>query len=617
MKRIKRTAALILAIITALAAPFSAYASFTTGSIFTSSTYTHQERFRGYSITQGVDVSNHNVQTYKNNTQVYDIDWNKVKAAGVKWAIVRIGCRGYLQAGTLMEDKFYKENIEGAYKAGIDVGVYFYSQALNKAEAKAEADYVLARINNYKSKITLPVYYDYEFAGTSRGRLDSAWNSGSITKKTMTNNAKVFCNTVEAAGFTAGVYASKSFFEDNLVYTDIQDKYDIWLAHYTTNTGYKGDFSLWQFSSKGTVNGINGYVDSNFMYSPNTFDDVAIPSQAYTGNEIVPDFDISYKGTKLRLGVDYYITITDNVEYGTAEITATGVNSYSSLKPKTFSFDIVPTAADGLTLTKRVGTSVALKWNTHPEADCYQIVCYGPDGKRVAGETAETSFTVTGLKGATLYNFAVCACKKLNSRTYCGIESEKLTAVTKPVKVKGVKTSARTKNSVTLKWTAQTGVQGYQVYKQNAETGKYELYGETRRNSFTALKLKPNTAYKFKIRASALTEKQLTVYGAFSKVYTAYSAPKTPKLKSAKSYSPKTITVTWKGVAGATGYQVQWSTSSAFTSNKKSVRVKNVRKATVTTAKSGSYYIRVRAFVLRSGKYYYSAWSAAEHVYTK
>ncbi len=618
MKNISRFTALILALITALATPFYAFA-FTSGSIFTSSTYTHQDKLKNLPLTQGVDVSNHNIRTHDSNDRpVYDIDWAKVKASGVKFAIVRIGCRGYASSGTLLEDSVYKKNIEGAYKAGLDVGVYFYSQALTKAEARAEANYVLKRIEAYRNMITLPVYYDYEFAGVSSGRLDKAWREGTVNKKNLTTNSKAFCNVIKKAGFKAGIYASKAFFYENLNYTELEDKYDIWVAHYSTKTDYKGDYTIWQFTAKGTINGINGYVDSNFMYKLNTFDDVTIPDQPYTGQEIYPDFKVSCEGKELRLGIDYCLYRGNNTDYGAATIELKGINSYENLKAKTITFNIVPSAVGGVTLTKRESTAATLKWNAHPDADGYLIRACGRDCWYNAGETTELTYKIKSLSGSTPYRFTVSAYKLVDGKKYYGIPSDELTAVTKPLKVKGIKTASRTTKTIKLKWTKQLGAESYLVYKYDEASGKYELLSETETNSITVEKLKVNTAYKFKIKAKVTTEKGKTVYGVFSNVYTDYTAPKAPKLKSAVSKSEKTITAKWKGVSGATGYQLMWSTSSTFTSNKKSVKVTGATKTTVKTARSaGSYYVRVRAYIIRGTKTYYSEWSNSIHLYTK
>ncbi len=226
----------------------------------------HNSRFDGYIIEKGIDVSK-----YQGT-----INWSKVKSAGYTFAIIRVGYRGYGTPGTMNADSMAVKNIDGALQAGIEVGVYFYSQAISTAEAKEEADYVLdfLKTNNYtNADITLPIVIDYEFASVGTGRLykyyaslsSSSWksNSASIVMK--------FCSTVEAAGYQGMVYANKSMLE-SMNAAKISASYPIWLAHYTTQTSYAGDYSYWQYTSKGSVSGISGNVDLNFRYVEPGFD---------------------------------------------------------------------------------------------------------------------------------------------------------------------------------------------------------------------------------------------------------------------------------------------------------------------------------------------------------
>ena len=136
-------------------------------------------------IVDGVDVS----YIQKNN-----VDWQQAKADGIDFAIIRVGARGYADAGRLIEDDYYKENIQRAKNAGLMVGVYFFSQALDELEAYAEASYTLKLLDGIQ--LDLPVYMDYEFAGGSAGRLTKA----KLPKSQMTANAVKFCETIEESG---------------------------------------------------------------------------------------------------------------------------------------------------------------------------------------------------------------------------------------------------------------------------------------------------------------------------------------------------------------------------------------------------------------------------------
>lgn len=191
----------------------------------------------------GIDVSKWNG----------NIDWNAVKNSGVSYVIIRCGFRGSTQ-GALIEDAMFRKNIEGAQAAGIQVGVYFYTQAINEVEAVEEASMVLALVQKYR--ISYPIFIDTEASG---GRADR------ISKETRTAVCRAFCETIRNAGYTPGIYASKSWFTDKLNISSLSS-YKIWLAQYATKPTYTGRYDVWQYSDKGTINGISGKVDVNYSY---------------------------------------------------------------------------------------------------------------------------------------------------------------------------------------------------------------------------------------------------------------------------------------------------------------------------------------------------------------
>ena len=195
----------------------------------------------------GIDVS-----TYQGN-----IDWNAVKKSGVSFVIIRCGYRGYTKGG-LIEDSKFHANASGAEAAGLKVGVYFFSQAINEREAVEEASMAITMAQRHR--ISYPIFIDSEYAnGAHNGRADG------LTKAERTAVCKAFCETVRSAGYTPGVYASKSWYYNNLDVGQLNN-YKIWLAHYCTQTDYKGKYDLWQSSSKGRISGISGNVDINTSY---------------------------------------------------------------------------------------------------------------------------------------------------------------------------------------------------------------------------------------------------------------------------------------------------------------------------------------------------------------
>lgn len=193
----------------------------------------------------GIDVSKWNKE----------INWDKVAASGVEYAIIRVGYRGS-STGALVEDPYFRKNIEAAQKAGVKVGLYFFTQAISEVEAVEEASMVLALCAD--DKITYPIFIDTEGAG-GNGRADG------LDKHTRTAVCEAFCETIESAGYDAGVYASRNWYRNNLDVSRLED-YVIWLAEYKATPEYEGKYQMWQYTSSGSIDGIDGRVDLNLSY---------------------------------------------------------------------------------------------------------------------------------------------------------------------------------------------------------------------------------------------------------------------------------------------------------------------------------------------------------------
>ena len=615
LKNRTKLLALIAALMLCFAMPFDASA-LQTPSIYTTSTYTHNSRFDNSIIESGIDISEHNGA----------IDFASLKKTDTKAIIVRVGCRGYGSKGTLMKDKKFDSNIQSCLSNGFDTGVYFYSQALNEAEATEEANYVLQYIKDYD--FNLPVYYDYEFADVSTGRLDKAWANRTINKAQMTKNAFAFCQTIEEAGYKAGIYASKAFFEDNLDRTQLEKYYAIWVAHYSTKTTYAGLYQMWQYSAKGKVSGIDGYVDSNFVYydaltpllSKGSFTIEDIPDQAYTGKEVKPNLKVTYNGKELVKGEDYYVTFENNINVGKARVTLTGINKYETLSKAKKDFSIVPSEVKGLKFEERGTNSLKVSWDKNKSAGTYQIQVEKSTGWISAGTTSETSFEITELACASNYGIRVRAYKKVDGVKYYSEYCPKIKSATLPAVPTSLSASGVKPDSFKLTWKKQSNASYYQVYMYNSESKKYELYKKISggKNNYLVFEgLTPNTAYKFKVSAHKKSTDGLLFNSAKSSAFTAYTSPSAPNITSAVSGSTKRITVKYKKVSGATGYQVMWSTTSDFSSNYKSVYVTGT-SATLTTAQSKKrYYVHVRAYKTRNDKKIYSPWSKTLNVKTK
>lgn len=197
------------------------------------------------------------ISKYKNdNTEIGldisywqgDIDFKKLKESKVEFLFIRVG--GTDDNKTCFLDSKFEQNIKGANENGIKTGIYFYSYANSKSQAKKEAEWVIEKIKPYK--VDLPIVFDWEEWGD--------FNSYNLSFYTLNELAKTYLDVVKSHGYQGMLYSSKNYLE-NIWY-----EYDTWLAHYTDKTDYKGKYKYWQVSNTGKVDGINGAVDVNIYY---------------------------------------------------------------------------------------------------------------------------------------------------------------------------------------------------------------------------------------------------------------------------------------------------------------------------------------------------------------
>lgn len=198
---------------------------------------------------KGIDVSR-----YQGN-----IDWAKVAQDGVEFAFVRVGLRGY-STGKLADDQYFDRNVQGAQAAGIKVGAYIYSQAITEEEAIEEAEYVLDKIEPYN--LECPLVIDVE-----RVTADVNARMNQLTPEERTNIALIFCQTIEAAGYTPMIYHNT---EMGAVLIDVEtlEDYDKWFASYSETLYYPYEYKVWQYSQTGKVAGISKDVDMNICIDP-------------------------------------------------------------------------------------------------------------------------------------------------------------------------------------------------------------------------------------------------------------------------------------------------------------------------------------------------------------
>lgn len=202
----------------------------------------------------GVDVSE-----YQGN-----IDWAQVKNAGIDFAILRVGYRGMTQ-GLLNEDSTFRQNYDGATAAGLDVGVYFFSQAVTEAEARAEADFVLKTLE--QRNLTYPVVFDWESPTPSDRLPADSLRAYGMSGSAVTKIGTAFCETIKEAGYTPCVYFNKHqayhFFD-----LDQWKDYDMWYAEYARIPSMYYTYRMWQYTSEGEVPGIDSGVDVNICFKP-------------------------------------------------------------------------------------------------------------------------------------------------------------------------------------------------------------------------------------------------------------------------------------------------------------------------------------------------------------
>lgn len=208
----------------------------------------YRDKDNAVSSRMGIDVS---------EFQGESIDWKKVKASGVEFVIIRLGYRAYGESGALVLDAMYEKNIKGALDAGLDVGVYFFSQAISASEAVEEAEFVLDHIRGYD--ISGPVVYDTEEIKYDTARTDQN------TRQEYTNYCKIFCDTIESEGYDAMIYVNMKWMAFTLDMEELAG-YDFWYADYHAVPQCPYDYKIWQYSETGSVPGINGSVDLDLWF---------------------------------------------------------------------------------------------------------------------------------------------------------------------------------------------------------------------------------------------------------------------------------------------------------------------------------------------------------------
>lgn len=572
------------------------YGIMTMSALWGADSLTHQNRFSGISKVYGIDVS-----YYQGN-----IDWKKVKNSGVEFVIIRVGYRGYGSAGTLVEDPKFKTYLDGATKAGLKVGVYFYTQAITTAEAKAEAKFVLDRIKGYS--LQMPVYYDIESVDYDTGRLDSA----GLSKAQKTALCTAFCDTIIKSGYSAGVYANYTWLNYYIDGAGLGRKYPIWLAHYTSNTNYDQRMDMWQYSGSGTVSGISAYTDVNVWYSgklPLYVSDLISVKNTSTSNSFAwngaPDatgYEV-YQGTspsdpnKKKIG-DTKNTYFTNSNKSTGTMYKYMVRAYSDASGKrvygdysdVFTTCTLPANISKISASAR-GTSVTISWNKVSKATDY-VVEHNVNGAwKQVGTTSSLSYKVNGITQNGVNMFRVKARRNYSGVYYNGGYTYVNAEVTDiPSTVTGIRSTSNTSTSNTITWNASKKAEGYEIYQWIGTTDSYKLIGTTTSTKFTNSKKSSGTMYRYKVRAFNNVDEQ-RIEGAYSSEFTTCTLPANVSF-SLCSTDVDSITLNWNKVSKATGYQVEMYTNGTW----KTLSTLSGTSYTVSDlSQNTAYRFRVRA----------------------
>lgn len=196
----------------------------------------------------GVDISRQNG----------DVNFASVKAAGVDYVMIRLGGRGY-NTGQITLDENFKKNIEGAAAAGLDIGIYFYSQAISQEEAVEEVNFVIQNLEPYRAQVRYPIAFDMEFVANDAARIDG------LSKEDKTNIATSFLEGVKAAGYVPMIYGDKEWLIKEIDLARLKD-YDVWLAQEEDLPDYPYQYTMWQYSTDGVLNGVTGEANLNICF---------------------------------------------------------------------------------------------------------------------------------------------------------------------------------------------------------------------------------------------------------------------------------------------------------------------------------------------------------------
>ena len=569
-------------------------------------------------LEKGIDVSKWNGT----------VDWNKVKADGIDYVIIRAGF------GTSTVDPQFKSHIEGASNAGLKIGIYWFSYATSVEKAKAEAEKCLNTIDPYKDKISYPVFYDFEYAS-----VDYANKNGvTITKDLSSNMAEAFLSAIKNAGYINGIYTNKDF-GDKYFYEDMLYANNLWIAQYSSKCTYSRPYMMWQYTDKGTINGIGtssnpAYFDMNYTYLKPTNNSITeskidlssasisdISSQTYTGNAIEPSVTITLNDNTLKLNEDYTVTYTNNTSVGTAQITIEGIGNYTGTKTTTFKIN--PKTISNVSLVSKTTNSITFSWDEHDDITGYEVYKYDESSNsyillETISNNSITTYTDSNLDCASTFNYKVRAYKTVNGDNYYGDYSNIFTESTKVNKVTNLKLDVRNATSLTISWDKVDKADGYRIYRLDTNTDTYKVVDTVYGNSSTSYTHTDRTSatnYYYKVKAfKDLNGK--TRYSDYSSALKVTTRPLQPSV-TLSSTTSKNIKVSWTKISKrTTGYDIYMSTSKDGNYSKiDTTSSTSLTKGKLTTGKT--YYFKVRAYRTVDNEKIYSLYSQIKSIKCK
>ena len=619
-----------------------------TKSPFTGKTYTHAASKKGKTVTLGIDVS-----YFQGN-----IDWKKVKAAGVKFAILRCG-RTRVHSFSIGKDEKFEEYVKGAHDAGIKIGVYYFSQATSVKEAQQEAKKTLEYINSHRSWITLPVFLDIE-TGKLGGK---AYRINKVSRSQGTKNVLAYSKIIKDAGYEVGYYGNPN---------DLADMCDVsqltgcicWLARWSTSTTYSSPYDYWQYSSSGKVNGISGRVDCNFRYSGKSEAETEVPVPEDSGKpaqvtglkvtnqgdnfldlkwnavstaerykvegkadggsfkELAVSVGNTCKLTGLKSGTAYTLRVKAVNAKGTgsasASVTASTTGNLAAQpapqpepepEPEPQPVKRTDLAAPKLLSAENVNGGVRVKWEKVNEAELYRVYRKSKGGQwTVLVDTTSLSYLDKSAKNGTWYRYTV-RCINASDKSNAGSYDKTGATVTyyaAPTLTKAVYTG----KGVSLSYNKVAGVKCYRVFRKGS-SGSWKGVATTTAASVVDNSAKKGQVYRYTVRG--VTEdgkKYLTGYDSEGRTLFAVTAP---KLSTAKNSKAGTIAVKWPKTGGAQGYELRWVLGKV--TQKKTVDGGNKTGASIGGLTKGkTYLVSVRCFRKAGDKLWYSAWSGAKKV---